>query len=366
MKVRFTDFKSEFLSLEKDLINSFKYIGREGSYILGQELKIFENKVKKVLGANYVLGVGNWTEGMVMLCKALNFTNNDEVITVSNSFIATCGAISYAGCKPVLIDVDETLNMDVNLLEKKITKNTKAIMPVHLSGIPAEINQIKKICKKYNLIFIEDAAHAFGGKYKNKYLGTFGDVGIFSLHPRKNLHVFGDGGIIVTKNKRLYKKLLLLRNHGLKNRNESIIWGTNSRLDNMQASFGNIMLNKINKWNKKFFKIANYYSKNLKHIVQIPIYDNKISTPTFHQYIIRTNKRDSLKKFLNKKGIETAIHYPKPIHKQKAYINDFGNISLKYTEKYAKQILSLPIHAFLNDQQIRYVVNNIKLFFNKN
>jgi dTDP-4-amino-4,6-dideoxygalactose transaminase len=322
--------------------------------------------VKKILGANYVLGVGNWTEGMVMLCRALNFTNNDEIITVSNSFIATCGAISYAGCKPVLVDVDETLNMDANLLEKKITKNTKAIMPVHLSGIPAEIDQIKKICKKYNLIFIEDAAHAFGGKYKNKYLGTFGDVGIFSLHPRKNLHVFGDGGIIVTKNKKLYKKLLLLRNHGLRDRNESIIWGTNSRLDNMQASFGNVMLNKINKWNKKFFKTANYYSKNLKHLVQIPIYDNQISSPTFHQYIIRTNKRDSLKKFLNKKGIETAIHYPKPIHKQKAYINDFGNIKLRYTEKYAKQILSLPIHAFLNDQQIRYVVNNIKLFFNKN
>ncbi len=366
MKVRFTDFKSEFLSLEKDLTNCFKNIGREGSYILGKELEIFENKVKKILGANYVLGVGNWTEGMVMLCRALNFTNNDEIITVSNSFIATCGAISYAGCKPVLVDVDETLNMDVNLLKKKITKNTKAIMPVHLSGIPAEIDQIKKICKKYNLIFIEDAAHAFGGKYKNKYLGTFGDVGIFSLHPRKNLHVFGDGGIIVTKNKKLHKKLLLLRNHGLRDRNESIIWGTNSRLDNMQASFGNVMLNKINKWNKKFFKTANYYSKNLKHLVQIPIYDNQISTPTFHQYIIRTNKRDSLKKFLNKKGIETAIHYPKPIHKQKAYINDFGNIKLRYTEKYAKQILSLPIHAFLNDQQIRYVVNNIKLFFNKN
>ena len=366
MKVKFTDFKSEFLSLEKDLTNSFKNIGKEGSYILGKELEIFENKVKKILGANYVLGVGNWTEGMIMLCRALNFTNNDEIITVSNSFIATCGAISYAGCKPVLVDVDETLNMDANLLEKKITKNTKAIMPVHLSGIPAKIDQIKIICKKYNLIFIEDAAHAFGGKYKNKYLGTFGDVGIFSLHPRKNLHVFGDGGIIVTKNKKLYKKLLLLRNHGLRDRNESIIWGTNSRLDNMQASFGNVMLNKINKWNKKFFKTANYYSKNLKHLVQIPIYDNQISTPTFHQYIIRTNKRDSLKKFLNKKGIETAIHYPKPIHKQKAYINDFGNIKLRYTEKYAKQILSLPIHAFLNDQQIRYVVNNIKLFFNKN
>lgn len=366
MKVRFTDFKKEFFSLEKDLTKSFQNIGQKGNYILGKELGKFEDNVKKFLGANYVLGVGNWTEGMVMVCKAFNLGQDDEIITVSNSFIATCGAISYAGCKPVLVDVDNTLNMDVELLEKKITKNTKAIMPVHLSGIPAKIDQIKKICKKHNLIFIEDAAHAFGGKYRDKYLGTFGDVGIFSLHPRKNLHVFGDGGIVVTKNKQLYKKLLLLRNHGLKDRNESIIWGTNSRLDNMQASFGNVMINKINKWNKLFLKTANYYSKNLKHLVQIPIYDNQISTPTFHQYIIRTNERDELKKFLYEKGIETAIHYPKPIHKQKAYINDYGNIKLKYTEIYAKQILSLPIHAFLNDRQVKYVVNNIKIFFKEN
>ena len=366
MKVKFTDFKKEFLSLEKDLINSFKNVGIRGDYIIGKELKIFENNVKKFLNTKYVLGVGNWTEGMIMVCKALNFKKNDEIITVSNSFIATCGAIAYAGCKPSLIDVDNTMNMNVDLLEQKITKNTKAIMPVHLSGIPAKIVQIKKFCKKHKLFFIEDAAHAFGGKYRDKYLGTFGDVGIFSLHPRKNFHVLGDGGIIVTKNKKLFKKLLLLRNHGLKNRNESIVWGTNTRLDNMQASFGNIMINKINKWNKKFLKTANYYSKNLKNFVQVPIYDNQISKPTFHQYIIRTSKRNDLKKFLQDKGIETAIHYPKPIHRQKAFINDYGSIKLENTETFAKQILSLPIHAYLNNKQIKYVVSNIKLFFNKN
>jgi dTDP-4-amino-4,6-dideoxygalactose transaminase len=364
MKVKFTDLKSEFFYLEKDLINSFKKIGKKGDYVLGKELEIFENKIKKFLNANYVLGVGNWTEGMIMVCKALNLSKQDEIITVSNSFIATCGAISYAGCKPIMVDVDKTLNIDVELLEKKITNKTKAIMPVHLSGIPAKIDQIEKICKKHNLIFIEDAAHAFGGKYKDKYLGTYGDIGIFSLHPRKNFHVLGDGGIIVTKSKRLFEKLKLLRNHGLKNRNESTIWGTNSRLDNMQASFGNVMMKKISILNKKFLKIADYYTKNLKFVVQTPIYDSQISTPTFHQYIIRTNKRDELKKFLSKKGIETAIHYPKPIHKQKAFVEAYGNIKLKNTEKYSKQILSLPIHPFLNNQQIKYVVSSVKLFFN--
>ncbi len=366
MKVNFTNLKSEFFELEKNFIYCLKKIGKNGDYILGKELKIFENKIKKFLNVKYVLGVGNWTEGMSMVCEALNLNSKDEIITVSNSFVATCGAISYAGCKPILIDVNENLNMDTKILEKKISKNTKAIMPVHLSGIPAEIDEIKKICKKYNLIFIEDAAHAFGGKYKDKYLGTHGDIGIFSLHPRKNFHVLGDGGIIVTKNKRLYKKLLLLRNHGLKNRNESVVWGTNSRLDNLQAAFGNIMIKKIKKWNKKFLKIANYYSKSLKHIVQVPKYNKKISTPTFHQYIIRTNKRDGLKKFLSKKGIETAIHYPKPIHKQKAFTSSYGNIKLKNTEKYARQILSLPIHAYLKQKEINYITKNIKIFFSKN
>ncbi len=365
MKINFTDFKKEFVYLEKDLIKSFRQIGKKGSYIMGKELEIFEKNVKKYLGAKYVLGVGNWTEGMTMVCKALNFRENDEIITVSNSFIATCGAISYAGCKPVLIDVDQTLNMDTHILEKKITKRTRAIMPVHLSGIPADISKISKICKKYKLIFIEDAAHAFGGRYNKKCLGTFGDVGIFSLHPRKNFHVFGDGGIIVTKNKKLFKKLSLLRNHGLINRNESVIWGTNSRLDNIQANFGNIMIKNIEKWNNKFLEIAEYYSKTLKNFVKIPIYNHKTSKPTFHQYIIRTPKRNSLRKFLLKKGIETAIHYPKPIHKQRAFIKEYGDLKLKFTEKYSKQILSLPIHPYLSKKEINYVVRNIKLFFKK-
>ncbi len=366
MKINFTDFRSEFKFFEKDLIKKFKLIGRQGDFILGKELVKFEKKISKFLKVKYVLGIGNWTEGMIMSCKALNFSKDDEIITVSNSFIATCGAIAYADCKPILVDVDETLNMDVNFIEKKITKKTKAIMPVHLSGIPSNIDQIKKIAKKYNLIFIEDAAHAFGGTYKGKYLGTLGDIGIFSLHPRKNFHVLGDGGLIVTNNKKLYQKLKLLRNHGLKNRNSSITWGTNSRLDNIQAGFANILLKKIDKLNDKFYDIANYYTKNLKNYVQTPIFEKKISKPTFHQYIIRTKKRDSLKKFLFKKGIQTAIHYPLPIHKQPAFINSYGKIKLKKTEVYSKEILSLPIHNFLTKKELIYIIKNIQQFFKKN
>ena len=238
-------------------------------------------------------------------------------------------------------------------------------MPVHLSGIPFDVEKIKKICKSKNLYFIEDAAHAFGAKFKSKNIGTFGDIGIFSLHPRKNFHVLGDGGLITTNNKDLYKKILLLRNHGLINRDKSVVWGTNSRLDNFQASIGNYMLKKIKKINKKHLIIANYYNRNLKNLVQVPVYNLKLVLPTFHQYIIRTQHRDELRKFLKKNGIETAIHYPIPIHKQSAYKNKFGNLSLKNTEAFSKQILSLPIHNWLTLRDIEYVVKKIRSFFNK-
>jgi dTDP-4-amino-4,6-dideoxygalactose transaminase len=365
MKIKFTNFSEEFKILEKDLIKKFTYIGNKGDYILGEELSIFEKNIGQFLNVKHVVGVGNWTEGTIMLLKALNYKFNDEIITVSNSFIATCGAIAYAGQKPVLVDIQEDLNIDPKLIEKKITKKTRAIMPVHLSGIPANLNLIKKICKKYKLDLIEDAAHAFGTKYYNQYLGTIGKAGVFSLHPRKSFHVLGDGGLIVTNNTKLYKKLILLRNHGLKNRNESLIWGTNSRLDNLQAGFGNIMLKNINKWNKKQLSIAINYNNNLNDSVKIPICDFKISNPSFHQYIIKTNYRDELQVYLKKNGVETAIHYPLPIHRQSAFKKQYGKIKLPKTDYYSKRILSLPINPHLKKNQIDFVIKKIKVFFKK-
>jgi len=363
MRVKFTDFPSEFKTLKKSLIEKFLLIGKTGDYVLGKELDIFEKKVEKFLNVKHALGVGNWTEGTIMLLKALNFKKTDEIITVSNSFIATCGAIAYYGSKPILADIDDDLNIDINSIKKKITKNTRAIMPVHLSGIPSDLKKIKKICKENNLLLIEDAAHAFGAKYDKLFLGAIGDVGVFSLHPRKTFHVFGDGGLIVTNNTKLYKKLKLLRNHGLKNRDEAIIWGTNSRLDNLQAGFGNIMLKKIKSWNIKHYKIAKFYEKSLSKFVKTPKFDKTKSIPSFHQYIIRTKYRNELKEFLKKKKIDTAIHYPKPIHLQKAFIKNFGKINLPKTELSSKEILSLPIYNSLSQKKLNYIVDSIEKFF---
>ena len=363
MIVKFTNFPKEFKILKKELFNKFNKIGSKGHYVLGEELRNFESNVQKFLKVKHALGVGNWTEGTVMVLKALGYKRGDEIITVSNSFIATCGAIAYEGLIPKLVDIGDDLNIDVKKIEKQITKRTKAIMPVHLSGIPSDLDKLSKICKKKKLHLIEDAAHAFGTKYKNNYIGTIGDVGIFSLHPRKSFHVLGDGGLIITNNTKLYKKILLLRNHGLKNREESLIWGTNSRLDNLQAGFGNIMLKKISSWNKKQLNIAKKYSINLSKKLKTPIFNLKISNPTFHQYIVRTKLRDELKSFLSKNKIDTAIHYPIPIHKQIAYKKKFGNIKLPITEKFSKEILSLPINPHMTDQEVNFVIKKVNEFF---
>ncbi len=363
MKVRFTNFPTEFKILKKELNKKFNSIGSKGYYVLGEELKQFEKKIQKFLKVKHVLGVGNWTEGTIMVLKALGYKKGDEIITVSNSFIATCGAIAYLDLVPKLVDIGEDLNIDINKIDKEITNKTKAIMPVHLSGIPSDLDNLKKICKKKKLHLIEDAAHAFGTKYKKNYIGTIGDVGIFSLHPRKTFHVLGDGGLIITNNTILYKKIKLMRNHGLINRDESLIWGTNSRLDNLQAGFGNIMIKKISSWNKRQLYIAKTYTKNLNKNLKKPIYNLKISNPTFHQYIIRTNYRKELIKFLNKNNIDTAIHYPIPIHKQKAYQKQFGHISLPKTEKFSKEILSLPINPHMKNSEIKYVIKKVNEFF---
>ena len=363
MIVKFTNFPKEFKILKKELIKKFNKIGSKGHYVLGEELKNFEENIQKFLKVKHVLGVGNWTEGTVMVLKALGYKRGDEIITVSNSFIATCGAIAYEGLVPKLVDVGDDLNIDVKKIEKRITKKTKAIMPVHLSGIPSDLDQLNKICKKKKLHLIEDAAHAFGTKYKKNYIGTIGDVGIFSLHPRKSFHVLGDGGLITTNNTNLYKKILMMRNHGLINRDKSLIWGTNSRLDNLQAGFGNIMLKKISSWNRKQLNIAKTYTKHLNKILKTPKFNLKISNPTFHQYIIRTKYRNKLKNYLKKNNIETAIHYPIPIHRQTSYKKEFGKISLPKTEYFSKEILSLPINPHMTATEVKYVIKKIKEFF---
>ncbi len=361
MKIKFVDLSKEYLLNKDKLIKIFDQVGKSGQFVFGKELTKFEKKVTKFLGVKYAVGVGNWTEGLVIALKALGIKKNHEIITVSHSFIATVGAISYSGYKSKLIDINDSYCMDPEVIQKNISKNTKAIMPVHLTGMPCQLDEIKKICIKNNLYLIEDAAQSFGAKYKNKFTGSFGDISIFSLHPRKNFHVYGDGGILVTNSKRIYEKIVLLRNHGLLDRDKALLWGTNSRLDNLQAAFGNFYLSKINKINKTHRDIANFYNQNLTDKIIKPLYNKKLYKPIFHQYVIRVKNRNKLVKYLKRNGIETGIHYPIPIHLQPAYKK---NISLKNTELFSSQILSLPIRHNLEKHELKYIVEKINHFYN--
>ena len=363
MKIPFVNLGKQYLNLKSEIISKFDEISKKGEYILGSELNKFESDFSKFCGTKYSVGLGNGSDGLTFSLLYFNIKKGDEVLLPVNSFVATAWTVANVGAKPVFIDVSDDYNMDTELIEKNINSKTKAIIPVHLTGNISKVDKILNISKKYNLKIIEDAAQAVGAKYNKKMAGSFGNVASFSLHPLKNLHVSGDGGIITTNNKSIYNFMKKIRNHGLKNRDELEFWGYNSRLDNIHAAIGRIKLKYINRWNNRFRKIASYYSEELKNIVTIPII-NKKSTPVFHRYIIQSKYRDRLKNFLFKKGIDTRINYPIPLHLHKAskYLNykkgDFPN-----AEQQSKHILSLPIYNELSDNEVDYVVKSVKKFY---
>ncbi|MBB44459.1 MAG: hypothetical protein CMM44_11960 [Rhodospirillaceae bacterium] len=355
-------YKNKLLS--KSYNNKFKQFFKSGRYINGSELKIFEDKFSKYLDNKYSIGVASGTCALHLAIKHIrNLDKRNEVITVSNSFIATASSIIIGGCKPVFVDVANDMNIDCNKIEEAINKKTLAIMPVHLTGRPALMDKILKIAKKYNLYVIEDAAQAIGSKYKNKKVGSFGHISAFSLHPLKNLNAFGDGGIISTNSKKIYDYFYKARNHGLKNRDSCEFWSFNCRLDELQAGFLNEQIKILDKLIELRIKIANFYNNELDGIVFVP----KTNIDEYHSYqtyVIRAEKRDKLKEYLNKNGVEALIHYPNPIHLQKVKGGNFKKYDLSRTEKYAKEILSLPLYAGLNKKNQLKIVNLIKKFYN--
>jgi len=362
MKVPFINLGLHYKKYKKNILREFDKISRRGDFILGSELKKFEFEFAKYCGTKYSVGVGNGSDALTFSLLALNIRRGDEVILPVNSFIASAWTIANVGATPVFVDVKNDLNLDPIKIEKVITKKTKAIMPVHLTGRIADMENIILIAKKYKLKIIEDAAQAAGSELNNKKAGSFGITGCFSLHPLKNLHVHGDGGVITTSNLDIYKYFLKIRNHGLKNRDQCEFWGYNSRLDNIQAAIARFKLKNLDKINKKFRNIAKIYTKELDNFVIVPREENNRSS-IFHRYIIQHPKRNQLQKYLFKRGIETKINYPIPLHLQKAskYLgykkNDFP-----IAEKLSKTILSLPIYDELKINQVEYVIKTIKNF----
>ena len=355
---QFADYSKIFKEVEK--------VVKKGDYTLGKEVDICEKNFAKRTGAKYAISVGNGTDALLLTLKALNIGAGDEVITVPYTFVATVGSIVTAGAKPVFVDIKEDYNMDENKIRKVITKKTKAIMPVHWAGRPCELDKIYAIAKKYKLHVIQDSAHVIGAKFKKKHLVNFGDACTYSMHPLKNLNVWGDGGFIATNKKSLAKKLYLIRNHGLKNRNNVEIFGFNSRLDTIQAAVANYkMKNKLDNITSKRIKNATLLDKLLsKNKNVITVKRLKYLKEVFHLYHINVKKRDQLQKYLIKNNIDAKVHYPIPVHLQKAakYLK-YKKGDFPIAEKLANTSLSLPVHEFIDKRHVAHMVKTINKFY---
>jgi len=364
-KIAYADFSSQYAEERGELLPLLDEVMASGKYILGDIVSEFETNFAQLCQVQHALGVANGTDALFLSMKALGIGQDDEVITVPNSWISSASSIALLGATPVFVDVRDDQNMDPALIEKAMTPRTKAIMPVHLTGKCCEMDPILEIADRYGLYIVEDAAQAVGAKYRGKLAGSMGTVGCFSLHPLKNLNGAGDGGMIVTNDSQLAEKLRLMRNHGLQSRNEILFWGVNSRLDSIQAVILNYRLPKLAAVTEKKRKYAALYREKLQEIVDCPeeqtdCYDIN------HLFVIQTRQRDELQEFLRKKGIRSAIHYPIPIHLQPCARSlgyqqgDFPNV-----ERQSRYILSLPIHGALSEQDIECVADTILEFFSK-
>tara|TARA_A100001015_G_scaffold124071_1_gene137518 strand:+ start:5882 stop:6985 length:1104 start_codon:yes stop_codon:yes gene_type:complete len=366
MKVRYSYLSQQFGNCPK-LWKQLKKFVKTGDFTLGKPLTEFEKKFSKLIGTKYAVGVNSGTDALKLSLKAIGIKSGDEVLTAANTFVATVGAITELGAKPVFVDCDDTFCMNVDLLERKITKKTKAIVPVHFTGYMTNMPKLMKISRKYKIPVIEDACQSILANINKKNAGTWGITGAFSLHPLKNINVWSDGGIITTSNLKLFNYLKLLRNHGLKDRDTVDICGYNSRLDTFQAVVGNWLLPKAKFIASKRIQNANYLDSHLSKIKQIRVpHRPKNMRVVYHLYILFAERRNELYKYCLKHGIEAKIHYPKPLYLQKAYrYLKYKKGDFPITDDHTKKIISFPCDQHLSKNQLNYIIKTVKNFYLK-
>jgi len=367
MKVYYNYLPDEFSNVDK-IFQKWRELIKSTDFTLGQYVEIFENKFKKFLGVKHCISTNNGTDALILALKSLGIGKGDEVITVTNTFYATVGAIVEVGATPVLIDSDDRYQIDVTKIIENINSNTKAIVPVHWGGASPDMEKIIKIAKDYNLLVVEDACMGIGASINGQKPGTFGNVNAFSMHPLKSLNVMGDGGMVVTNDDDLASWMKKFRNHGMIDRDHIDFWGVNMRLQPLQAIVATERLDYLEDTIKKRNKNAKFLDAELSKLQ----FKNKISIPTrpngfvetFALYMGLFEKRDELKQHLISNNIEVKIHYPLPLHKQKAAKNNckLAN-NLKNSETQADKLLTIPVHQYLNLNHMEYVVKKIKEFY---
>ncbi len=365
MTVPFAIFQPMHDEIRDRLDNAYNRVMDNSYFIQGPEFEAFNEEFAAYCDAKYCVGVANGLDALLLVLRALEIGEGDEVIVPSNTFIATALAVSYAGATPVFVEPElETYNIDPSRIEAAITDKTKAIMPVHLQGRPADMDPIMEIAKKYNLRVIEDAAQAHGVTYKGQKVGTFGDAAGFSFYPGKNLGALGDGGAVVTNNKEIADKVRAIGCYGSDYKYHHIYKGLNSRLDEMQAAFLREKLPELDKWNAARIEIANKYLAGMHNPkIILPLPPSEEFGHIYHVFVIRCKERDTFEKYLADNGIGTVKHYPTPMHLQECYA-DLGlkKGDLPIAEEISDTVLSLPMYYGMTEEQVQYVIDVVNQF----
>ena len=364
MQVRYSYLQQQFEDCD-DLWEDLKEFVTTGDFTLGKPLQEFEEKFAKRVSRNYGIAVSNGSVAIDAALEALEVGPGDEVITVANTFVATVGAICELGATPVFVDCDDTFCMNVELVEEKITEKTKALLPVHYTGYMTDMRVINYISEKYNIPVVEDACQSILGAIDGKNAGTWGSTGAFSLHPLKNINVWSDGGVIVTDDDELCKKLRLLRNHGFEDRDTVVMMGCNSRLDTIQAVVGNWILPQAQSISNKRIANAKYLDNGLRKIKQITIPPRPENFRlVFHLYIVFAKDRDGLLNHCLEKGIDAKIHYPIPIYKQSAlrYLG-YKTGDFPVTDAHVEKIITFPCDQHLEQKQLDYIINTVAEYY---
>lgn len=368
LTVPYVDIAGQHAPLRGELLAAVAAVIDRGDFILGREVEDFERRFAASCGVRFAIGVGSGADALVLALRAIGVGCGEEpqeVITAPNSFVASASAIVVAGGRPVFVDVDEDMNLDPSQIESALTPRTRAILPVHLTGRPADMDPIVQLARARGLAVIEDCAQAVNAEYRGRRVGSLGTAGCFSFHPLKTLNACGDGGVVTTDDKDLADRLRLLRNNGLRTREDCRMWAVNSRLDTMQAAMLLVKLRHVEDWTDRRCAIAAYYRQALSGVegLELPI-ERPHQRAVYHTFVVQTDERDALRGYLGDHGIGTAVHYPVPIHLTVAAAEmERPRGSFPVTERQAGRILSLPVFPELRRDQLEHVVESIRAFF---
>jgi len=365
VEIPYVDIAGQHAAIKAELLSAISEVLDSGHFILGEAVVEFEGQFASLCGVRYAVGVNSGTDALILALRAVGVGPGDEVITPPNSFVASASCVRLVGARPVFVDVGRDYNIDPEKIVAAVTSRTKAIVPVHLTGRPCAMDPILKVAHEKGLHVVEDAAQAVCAEYRGQRAGSFGTIGCFSLHPLKTLSACGDGGVLTTDDSELVERLRILRNIGLRTRDDCVAWSQNSRLDTLQAAILLVKLRYVEEWTERRRENARYYQERLAQLpdVEVPL-EEPGTRPVYHTFVIQAERRDALRVFLKQRGIHTAIHYPVPIHLSTAGRElGYPEGSFPVAERQARRIVSLPVYPELTTSQLQRVCEAITDFY---